>query len=742
MVSNSAQSTIRFEILGPLRAQRRDESIPLGPPRQQAVLAALLLNRNRPVRYNQIIDAVWGADAPQHAVNLVQKYISGLRRSLSPGFRARGPRAASTARHPIQRTSSGYQLVTPPDSVDLDTFQRLVDRAHRERARGDLLQAMTSLGEATALWRGQLAEGISGALVELERGRWAEQHMVAVEERLEIEMALGNHARVIGELTRLTAEFPLREKLWGLLMLALYRSGRQAEALATFQASRTMLADGYGLDPGPDLQEMHQRILRADPTVASGRDTILEPGPIPHAPALILPDHDGASPDRSLPEHASPNPEETPGARGSHAAHPPTERPEPAAPAPAAPAPLRHSPAQLPHDVRTFVGRSDEQHMLDLMLPADPEAPINDALTIVTLEGTCGIGKSVLAVHWAHRVAHRFPDGQLYLDLHGHSPDQQPLGPEEALRQVLGALGVPAGGMPLGLAGLAGLYRSLVARRRLLVVLDDAISSEQVAPLLPGGRGSAVIVTSRRRLTGLAVQHGAHRLSLGPLTHQDSVTLLARHLGTDRAAAEPEAVAELAELCAHLPLALSVMAIRADATPRRPLADLVAELRAGSRLSGLDSAGDGVSVRGSLKLSCRDLTEQAAVVMTAVGRAAAESAASGGEEEMTAGRIARIAGMSLPDTEDALEFLVARSLLEYAGASGYRFPHELLRLYAVERATECAGRDDGDADPASRPAGQSTNGADPSEDSMGRPAASQDSMPPSTFTASRPVWVR
>jgi hypothetical protein len=447
-------------------------------------------------------------------------------------------------------------------------------------------------------------------------------------------------------------------------MLALYRSGRQAEALATFRTCRQLLAGEFGLEPGPDLRELHQLILRADPVIAGA-----------------------ARPDLRV---------------------------------------ARQAPAQLPHDVRGFTGRSQELAWLDSLLPPPytsdapattplatsapvtppprdappgagryprPDSPTageatygpaepysGHALTLCTIEGMGGVGKSVLAVHWAHRVAHHFPDGQIHLNLAGHSPSRAPVTSQEALQQILGALGLPPESLPTDLDELIGRYRSVLAHRRLLLLLDDAASYAQVAPLLPGSSDCLVIVTSRHQLPQLAVQHGAHRRALGLFSAHESCTLLARLLGRHRTDAEPWATAELARLCGHLPLALSIVAANAVAQQHhRTLADIAQELSQGNRLNHLSTYGhDPVTVRAAFELSSRQLDAQTRHVLGRLGPSQVEA--------ITPELVASSAGLGLAQAERSLRSLTTAHLLEEMGVDRYRFHHELLKLFAAELA--------------------------------------------------------
>jgi len=326
------------------------------------------------------------------------------------------------------------------------------------------------------------------------------RRLAAVLDRNDLALDRGEHAGLLAELSATAAGYPLDERLAGQLMLALYRCGRQANALQRYEEVRARLADELGVDPGPRLQLLHKQILTADTALT--------------------------------------------------AATSPTSRSTPTPPVP----------RQLPAPPRSFAGRVRELTALDAILTAG-EQPA--AVVVSAVSGTAGVGKTALAVHWAHQVADRFTDGQLYVNLRGFDPSGSVMAPAEAIRGFLDALAVPAERIPASLAAQAGLYRSLLAGKRMLIVLDNARDAEQVRPLLPGAPGCLVLVTSRNRLTGLVAADGAHPLTLDLLSPAEAYHLLAQRLGADRLAAEPDAVDEIITRCARLPLALTIVAARA-----------------------------------------------------------------------------------------------------------------------------------------------------------------------------------
>src|SRR6266511_4159105 len=388
----------------------------------------------------------------------------------------------------------GYLVETDPDRVDVHRFRRLVDAARR---LPEPVDRAAGLRRALALWRGApLADVASERLRDRVCSGLMEERLAALETCVEAELAAGAHHALLPELTDLVAEHPHRQRLAGALMLALHRAGRQPDALAAYHRVRARLADELGLDPGPQLRRLHESILRDD------------------APA------------------ETPAPAET---------SPPAE-------------PLVPHPAQLPAEPAYFTGRDEQIAQLDRMIETDARAP---TVAISALSGAGGVGKTALAVHWAHRVRDRFPDGQLYVDLQGYAP-AEPARPQDVLARFLRALGVPGDRVPADPDEAAGLYRTMLADKRMLVVLDNAHTADQVRPLLPGSRSCLAVVTSRDRLSGLVAIEGAQRVSLDGLTADEAVALLGRVIGAGRLDAEPDAVAALVDACGRLPLALRI----------------------------------------------------------------------------------------------------------------------------------------------------------------------------------------
>jgi DNA-binding SARP family transcriptional activator len=418
-------------VLGPVRAWRGEDQLPTGSPQQRALLAALLLREGRTATAAELIDALWGEEPPSQALAAVRTYASRLRKVLDPGV--------------LVSESGGYAVRGLAEgALDLAVAQELAAEAEKARGAGDLCHAREVLGRALALWDGEVLAGVPGPYAEAQRVRLEEWRLQLVESRLDMDLEQGCHAEAVSELTALTAEHPLRERLRELLMLALYRSGRQAEALAVYADTRRLLADELGVDPRPGLRELQQRILRADPGLAE------PPSPVAEPPAVAV------------------------------------------------------RPAQLPASVPDFTGRSAFVRELSEVL-ASASGTEGRVMAVSALAGIGGVGKTTLAVHVAHQARAAFPDGQLYVDLQGAGP--RAAEPETVLGSFLRALGTADSAIPDSLEERAALYRSVLDGRRILVLLDNARDAAQVRPLLPGTDGCAALVTSRVRMVDLAGAH-------------------------------------------------------------------------------------------------------------------------------------------------------------------------------------------------------------------------------------------
>jgi DNA-binding SARP family transcriptional activator/tetratricopeptide (TPR) repeat protein len=640
---------VEFRVLGDVVVRIDGRPADVGHARQQCVLLGLLADVNRPVSPDTLLDRVWGERAPRRGRAALHSYVSRLRGVLGP--------AGGVC---ITRGPGGYVLAADPRTVDLCRFGALVESA---RAACDDRRAGALLTDALALWRGEAFGPLDTPWVNAWRESVHRQRATAELDRYDIALRLGDHARVVGELLTAVRTEQWDERLAGQLMLALYRCGRQAEALDHFDGVRRRLAERLGADPGLPLRRLHRQILCADPAIAAPEATVAglsvgeQAGPVPAGPGAAALNVAGQEP----PELSGAG---TPAAVSEAAV--PTGR--------AAPAHLP-VPRQLPASPALFTGRADELAALTGHLCA---ATAPGPVVISAIGGTGGIGKTWLALRWAHENAARFPDGQLYLDLRGFDPSGDPVPWPVALRGLLASLGVDPARIPADPQAAAGLYRSLVAGRRMLIVLDNARDTETVAPLLPGDRAGAVLITSRHRLPGLVTAHGARPLPLDVLPDADARDLLARHLGAVRAAAEPEIVDELVRHCAGLPLALGIIGARAALEPDRPLAVLAARLRsAATRLDTLDAGELRADLRAVLSCSLDALTVPAAEAFALVGMAPGP--------DIGLPAAAALLGRSPEPTRVILHRLVQAELLHEHVPGRYRM-HDLVRLYAAELA--------------------------------------------------------
>ncbi|GGM23419.1 SARP family transcriptional regulator [Micromonospora sonchi] len=535
---------VQFRLLGNVEAQADDNAIDLGHVRQRCVLAVLLVEANKVVHTDQLLDRVWMDRPPQRAHGTLYSYLSRLRRALS-GADDVG----------IVRQQGGYLLNVDPMAVDLHRFQALVARA---RLTADDDEALRQFDEALGLWRGEPFAGLDTPWFNTSRTALHQARLAAERDRTDIALRRGQHSSLLSELSRGVAEQPLDERLTGQLMLALSRSGRQAEALDQYQRIRHRLADVLGVDPGADLQELHLRILHGDREFA-----------------------------------ASAVPADGPG--------------------------TGRTPRQLPPPPANFAGRVRE--LAALTDAVDRQVATGGGVTISAVGGMGGIGKTWLALRWAHDNLDRFPDGQLYVNLRGFEPAGAAMPPAVALRGFLDALGVPPGSVPADLDAQASMYRGMVSGRRMLIVLDNARDAEQVRPLLPGVPGCAVVVTSRQQLSGLVAVEGARPVTLDLLTAAEARELLASRLSGSRVAAEPASVQGIVERCSGLPLALAIVAARASAQPGFPLAALdreLAELQ--GSLDGFAGGGDpATDLRSVFSWSYRALGEPAAQLFRLLG---------------------------------------------------------------------------------------------------------------------------
>ncbi|MGW6535565.1 AfsR/SARP family transcriptional regulator [Streptomyces sp. NPDC055051] len=624
---------LTFRVLGPLQVQGTAGPLRVPPGRQEVILAALLLETNRIVSTSQLVDLIWEDNPPETARTQVQICVSRLRKLLVDA----DGEVVLTTRPP------GYVLHTEAGNVDAALFTGLVQRARSLGEGGDREEAVRLLRSAVTLWQGDCLTGLdSGPLANAAR-QLNEERLAAVELRIRLELELGHHDRLVGELQRLTHEHPLREKLHGQLIQALYWSGRQAEALEAFRTARRYLAEELGLEPSRELRDLEAAILAGElPPPAAARP----------APAPV----------RAV---ATPGPEALDGAPAM---------PEPAPPAPVAES-IRHEtvPHQLPADIADFVADGQRLAALEKALAGGDG---RGTVGLAAITGKPGTGKSTLAVHVAHALAETgFPDGQLYCDLRGTTP--APATPVEVLGRFLRALGIPGQLIPESLDERAEMYRTRLSTRRVLVVLDDAAGEGQVLPLLPGSRDCAVLVTSRARLTALP---GAHRVELDVLDEDRALELLARIIGGERVSGEAAAAEALVRTVGRLPLALRIVAARLAARPHWTLASMVQRLA--NERHRLDELAHGeMTMRASLSLTYEGLAPDDRGLLRLLSMAQAPTLPSW------------LAGALLDDhrpfPSDLMEPLVDVQMLDVVGveSSGgfrYRF-HEIIRVYAREQ---------------------------------------------------------
>ncbi|GAA2586684.1 tetratricopeptide repeat protein [Actinomadura fulvescens] len=591
---------MEFFLLGPVRASVAGRPVNIGVRKQRLLLAVLCLEVNQEVGTERLIRLLWPQGPPPTARGMVHTYVSGLRTTLAKtGAADHGIR--------IERGRSGYVLRCDPGRIDVHRFRALAAEA---RAGSDDEHRVTLLGRALALWRGP---ALTGAGDEQARAQLAggleESRLNATEDLVEARLRLGRHHAVLHELLALVAEHPNRPRLTGALMLALHRAGRTADALEVYQAMRRRLREDLGLDPPPELRELHVAMLRGDPGLAAGQGAGPGPGTGPAEPA----------------------------------------------------------PRQLPADLTTFTGRNTELDQLERDSLAGDAPP---AVVISAIDGMAGVGKTALAVHAAHRLASRFPDGQLFVDLHGFTQGMAPVDPVDALDGMLRGLGVPGEQIPPSGEGRAALYRTRLADKRMLILLDNAVSEGQVRPLLPGAPGCLVLITSRVRLTDL---DDVRPLSLDVLPLEDAVILFTRIAGHDH---PRHLVAEIAELCGRLPLAVRTAAARLRSRPGWTAAHLAQRLRDHEhRLAELHAGRRSVSVAIDLSYHQLDPPRQRLYRFLSLPPG----------PDIDAYAAAALAGTALAETVRLLDDLVDEHLLEEPAAGRFRF-HDLLRAHAAQAA--------------------------------------------------------
>ncbi|MGW6199093.1 BTAD domain-containing putative transcriptional regulator [Kribbella sp. NPDC055110] len=564
---------LRLDLLGPLRGWSGDHSLELGPLRQQAFLAVLALRPNQVVPADELVELVWNDAPPSSGTRIVPTYAYRLRQLLPKGV--------------LVSSRDGYSLRIAPDALDLTRFERLVSAAH---ATDNLDEAAENLSEALALFKGEPLSGLPGHYVNVERHRLTERRLKVLAERIDLDLERGRYGDLVPELVALVEADRLREQFAGQLMLAYWRSGRSSEALGTYTRTRAELVEQLGVEPGPALRAIHERILRNDEPVAR--------------PAL---------------------------------------------------------PDELPYDGATFVGRDDVLTQVVAALRTPGPA-------VVAIDGMAGVGKTALAVRAARQLADVYPDGRLFIDLHGYTPGNEPVPALQALDRLLRTLSVSADRIPADLEERAALWRSELSGRRILVVLDNAPDSAAVRPLLAGSPQCGVLVTSRRQLTAL---DATARLALDVLRPKDAQALLVEIVGPDRAG-DTAAAARVVSQCGHLPLAIRVAGSRLRHRPSWTIEHLSKRLDAEDRrLAELSTDSGGVSP--AFALSYEHLPSDQQRLFRLLG------AMTGQDVDMYAA--AALADVDPVDAEDLLEQLVDANLLLQLHPGRFQF-HDLLRQYA------------------------------------------------------------
>jgi DNA-binding SARP family transcriptional activator/tetratricopeptide (TPR) repeat protein len=594
-----------FGLMGPLQVRHDDAELLVPAAKQRILLAAVLLTPGSVVSSARLKDLIWNGCPPAGAAVTLRSYVGRLRQTLGPA----GQR--------IVTADNGYLIKAAEDEIDLSCYARLCSRGEAALQSRSWQQAATLLHEAEQLWRGSPLADIPCQALKDTGGYPLEQlRQQATQWRIEADLQLGQASTLVPQLYALTAKQPLLETFHRQLMVALYRSGRRADALAAYRHARDVLVSEIGVEPGPELQILHRQILNGDTGLLAA-----PPG-----------------------------------------AAPPTREPGPV------------RPRQLPPPVPNFAGRAGEIRTLDELASTHGH--------VVVVDGMPGVGKTSLAVYWSHRVAGSFPDGQLYLNLHGFGPAGTPVTPMDALTNLLRALQVNAAQTPATFDSSVGLYRSLLAGRRMLIVLDNAKDADQVRPLLPGEAGCLVLITSRTKLAGLVALQGVCTVSLAVLSPADAQQMIANRLGAGRAAADPVATSRLIDVCARLPLALAIATALIATQPGASIAGVARELEStASRLDALDAGEAAANLRAVFASSYVGLTAPAAHMFSLLSEHPGP--------DITVAAAASLTGTTTAQAKAALATLVTANLVSMH--SGRFALHDLLREYAASQLQAMGG---------------------------------------------------
>ncbi|MFE2975058.1 BTAD domain-containing putative transcriptional regulator [Streptomyces sp. NPDC059258] len=594
---------VQFRILGSFECWDGNDRIRVGGPVHEKVLVTLLLEPQRVLPVFRLVEAAWDDNAPATAAHQVRKAVAELRQRIPGG------------RDLIVTEGPGYRALVEPAQVDLGRFTEGLKQAREAAVAGQISSAITTLREALALWRGPLLAGAGGSVFSAASAALEERRLTAVEQLFDLRLAVGESSEIIGELREFIDAHPLRETLRGQLMLALFRTGRQADALEEFAKVRDHLIEELGIGPGDALSELHNAVLRNSPELAA-----------PQLPA-------------------------------------------------AAPFTPEGNPSTLPYDLRDFTGREAEvSELLGFVEQAPGSGPL-----IVAIDGMGGSGKTSLAVRAAHQLAEKYPDAQLYIDLRGFTPNGRPMSAGAAAEALLRMLGVPADRIPEDAEGRIALWRRTMSTHRMILLLDNAMDDSQVRPLLASPTETLVLVTSRALLVDL---DAAHTVSLGVMPPGDSVALVEGVLGRSRAESEPEAVAQLTELCGHLPLALRIAAARLRKRPRWTVRYLVDRLRDDAhRLAELNSGERSVEV--TLRLSYEGLAADTREAFRLLGQYPGA--------EINTYAAGALLGIGTREAEEVLEYLLDMHLLQQHETGHYAF-HDLVRSFAQNLSRSGARR--------------------------------------------------